>query len=254
MNRRLILLLGIIAVTLGACGSGDEQTTAATDHQSVNPGQVAGLDEGTDVRVAGILFITPDSIRLCESIMESYPPQCGDPSVELTGLTGEDVVGLSRPTEPDLADVVWSDFPVSVFGTVQGDSVAVTAVDQTFWESSRDGVLVRLSFQPDPLVVAGAVAWVMDVTNERAEPLDLSFSTGQNAEVELSADEVVAYRWSDEMMFTQAFRTVTLAPGERYGAILPGTLMVEPGEYSATGWFVANQIRDITVGGPVTVE
>lgn len=254
MTRRLILLLGIFAVMLGACASADEETTATSDYRDVSPGQVAGLDEGSEVRVTGILLITPESTRLCEAMMESYPPQCGEPAVELTGLTGDDVIGLSRPTEPGLADIVWSDFPVSVFGTVQGDAVAVTAVDQTIWETSRDGVLVRLSYHPDPLEADGAVAWVMDVANERAESLDLSFSTGQSAEVELSVDDVVAYRWSDEMMFTQAFRTVTLAPGERYGAMLPGTLTVEPGEYDVAGWFVANQIRDITVGGPVTVE
>jgi len=254
MTRRLILLLGIAAVILGACASDDDSTTAESDYQDVRPGQVAALEDGTEVRVTGILFITPESVRLCESIMESYPPQCGEPAVELTGLTGDDVIGLSRPIEPGLADVVWSDFSVAVFGTVQGGAVAVTAVDQTYWESARDGILLRLSFHPDPLESLGSVVWAMDVTNERPEPLELSFSSGQSADVELSTDDAVAYRWSDEMMFTQAFRNVTLAPGERYGAILPGTLTVEPGEYMVTGWFVAAEVRDLTAGGPVTVE
>lgn len=254
MTHRLLLLLGIAALVLGACGSADDATPAPSDYQEVRPGQVAPLEDGTAVRVTGTLFVTPESVRLCESVLESYPPQCGEPSVELTGLTGDDVVGLSRPTEPDPANVVWSDFPVSVFGTVEGDTVVVVAVDQTIWETSRDGVRVRLSFHPDPLVAAGAVTWVLDVANEGTEPLGLSFSTGQSAEVELSADDAVAYRWSDEMMFTQAFRTVTLAPGEQYGAVLPGSLTVEPGEFEVMGWFVAEQIRDITVRGTVSVE
>lgn len=254
MTHRLMLLLGIAAVILGACASADDTTNAATDYQDVRPGQVAALEDGTEVRVTGTLFITPESVRLCESIMESYPPQCGEPAVELTGLTGDDVIGLSRPVEPGLEDVVWSDFPVSLFGTVQDEAVAVAAVDQTRWESSADGVLVRLSFSPDPLKSLESVVWVMDVTNERPEPLELSFSSGQSADVELSTDDAVAYRWSDEMMFTQAFRSVTLAPGERYGAILPGTLTVEPGEFTVTGWFVANEVRNTTAGGPVTVE
>ena len=254
MRHRLILLFGMVALVLGACGAAEDATSAPSDYQDVRPGEVAELDDGTAVRVTGTLFVTPDSARLCESVLESYPPQCGEPSVELTGLVGDDVVGLSRPTEPGLADVAWSDFPVSVFGTVQGDAVAVTGVDQTFWENARDGVRVRLAFTPDPLVASGSVTWALDVTNDGTEPLNLLFSTGQSAEVELTADDTVVYRWSDEMFFTQALRTVVLAPGERYGAILPGTLTVEPGEYAVTGWFVAEQIRDVTVEATVTVE
>lgn len=256
MNHRLLLFVGVMSLILGAgaCASDDGEVAAASEARNVRPGDVATLEDGTEVRVTGTLFVTPDSIRLCESILESYPPQCGEPAVELTGVTAGDVIGLSTAIESNLADVAWSEVPVSVYGTVQAGTVAVSRVDQTSFSNSSDGVLVRLSFHPDPLNSGGPVTWVMDVTNEREEPLELTFSTGQSAEVALANDGAPVYRWSDEMLFTQALRTVTLAPGERFGAVLPGELTVEPGDYDIAGWFVANEIRDLTVTGSITVE
>lgn len=256
MNHRLLLFVGVMSLILGAgaCASDDGEVAAASEARNVRPGDVATLEDGTEARVTGTLFVTPDSIRLCESILESYPPQCGEPAVELTGVTAGDVIGLSTPIESNLADVAWSEVPVSVYGTVQAGTVAVSRVDQTSFSNSSDGVLVRLSFHPDPLNSGGPVTWVMDVTNEREEPLELTFSTGQSAEVALANDGAPVYRWSDEMLFTQALRTVTLAPGERFGAVLPGELTVEPGDYDIAGWFVANEIRDLTVTGSITVE
>jgi hypothetical protein len=254
MNRRLIVFVGFMSLILGACASDDGEVAAPSEARNVRPGDVATLEDGTEVRMTGTLFVTPDSIRLCESILESYPPQCGEPAVELTGVTAEDVIGLSTPIEPDLADVAWSDVPVSVYGTVREGTVAVSRVDQMSFSNSSEGVLVRLSFHPDPLSAGGPVTWVMDVTNERDEPLELTFSTGQSADVALASDGAPVYRWSDEMLFTQALRTVTLAPGERFGAVLPAELTVEPGDYDIEGWFVANEIRDLIVAGSITVE
>jgi hypothetical protein len=254
MTRRLIVFVGVMLLILGACASDDGDVAPPSEARDVRPGDVATLKDGTEIRVTGTLFVTPDSIRLCESILESYPPQCGEPAVELTTVPVDDVIGLSTPIEPNLADVAWSDVPVSVYGTVQAGTLAVSRVDQTSFSNSSEGVLVRLSFSPDPLSSDGPVTWVMDVTNERDEPLELTFSTGQSADVALASDGTAVYRWSDEMLFTQALRTVTLTPGERFGAVLPGELTVEPGDYDIEGWFVANEIRDLTVAGSITVE
>lgn len=40
----------------------------------------------TPVAVQGLLLVNQEVARMCSSIKESYPPQCGEPSVELAGL------------------------------------------------------------------------------------------------------------------------------------------------------------------------
>ena len=65
-----------------------------------------------------------------------------------------------------------------------------------------------------------AVAFTLTVRNDGDEPVDLTFSDGQTADVVVrEADgedgpETVVWRWSEGRMFTQAIRTMSLAPGE----------------------------------------
>ena len=56
--------------------------------------------------------------------------------------------------------------------------------------------------------------WAFDLENTGMEPLDLSFSSGQRADVVLSREGVEEYRWSADKAFTEAIETVTIAPGE----------------------------------------
>ena len=56
--------------------------------------------------------------------------------------------------------------------------------------------------------------FVFHVVNTGPEPVDLTFRSGQNADVSVYAednDELV-WRWSSDKMFTQAIETETLEP------------------------------------------
>jgi hypothetical protein len=127
---------GLLAVVLAlaACSAGAEQPIDNDDptppgspaNEPVLVVQAGGADtpfisvadflrrsSDTPVLVTGALFVDADgTVRLCDAIAESFPPQCG----------GERVVvqGLDLATMPDLqseGDVRWAE-RASVFGRI----------------------------------------------------------------------------------------------------------------------------------------
>ena len=61
-----------------------------------------------------------DEVRLCETLAESFPPQCGGRSLVVTGLDLMTMDGLSSE-----GSVTWSDQPVQVLGSVEGEVLFV---------------------------------------------------------------------------------------------------------------------------------
>ena len=65
------------------------------------------------VEVAGFLVSRGGETRLCAALAESYPPQCGEPSLCVEGLD------LERAGELERAEgVTWSEREVTLAGTV----------------------------------------------------------------------------------------------------------------------------------------
>ena len=74
-----ILLVGGGLLSMTACagaGSRDPLTVQ----------QLVDLTESTPVEVKGLLHVSSGVTRLCAGTLESYPVQCGKPSIELVGL------------------------------------------------------------------------------------------------------------------------------------------------------------------------
>ena len=74
-----ILLVGGGLLSMTACagaGSGEPLTVQQLMDRSV----------GTPVEVQGLLHVSSGVTRLCAATLESYPVQCGKPSVELVAL------------------------------------------------------------------------------------------------------------------------------------------------------------------------
>ncbi|RPI25638.1 MAG: hypothetical protein EHM57_01270, partial [Actinobacteria bacterium] len=111
---RSIAFLALIGLMAAACGAGDDASSGVV---IATPGEVAALGDGTEARVTGFLFIAEDT-RLCEAMLESYPPQCGGASVVIGGLDASGVVGLSSPSDPTFAAVTWTDYPLTVLSVV----------------------------------------------------------------------------------------------------------------------------------------
>lgn len=91
--------------------------------------------------------------------------------------------------------------------------------------------VVEMTVEPDPPVAGASVSWSFRVTNVSDEPLTLTFSSGQRAEVVLSDEGGEVYRWSEGQVFTQAIEDVTIDAGDEEVFTLEGTLDVAPGAY-----------------------
>jgi hypothetical protein len=137
VRYRLILPL-LAAVALAACTSLGPDTPVDSDDTpppSAAPGNepvlviVEGDVDGpglsvaealghqaTDdiVTVTGALFVDADgTVRLCDAIAESFPPQCGGDRIEVRGLDLATVANLQEE-----GDVRWAE-SVTLFGSVE---------------------------------------------------------------------------------------------------------------------------------------
>jgi hypothetical protein len=89
----------VTVLTLAGCGGLDDPATAPDEPVSV---AIAVDDELTgSVTLTGFL-LDDGQVRLCDAIMESYPPQCGGASVVVEGV---DVTALDPATVE--GDVAW---------------------------------------------------------------------------------------------------------------------------------------------------
>lgn len=68
----------------------------------------------------GTLFAGADGVRLCSAILESHPPQCGQPSLHVRGL---DLVGVSNMEQAK--GVGWTPREVTLAGEIEGDVLTV---------------------------------------------------------------------------------------------------------------------------------
>ena len=129
-----LVLAAVLAVLVAACGDG---TSAASDPSSSLPPAVGeprlvvaqgsitepGMSvaqalghQATDdlVTVTGALFVAADgTVRLCDAIAESFPPQCGGDRIVVEGLDLATIGNLQ--TE---GDVSWAE-GVTLLGSVE---------------------------------------------------------------------------------------------------------------------------------------
>jgi hypothetical protein len=129
------------ALGLAACGGSDPEATPPTTQAEPPasapsagapiPGGGLSIQEAIDSTLNGPLmvkgFIVADgqgSVQLCSALAESYPPQCGGPSLEVIGLDLATVEGLSHDeASPDRA---WTETEISVLGDVEDGSITVS--------------------------------------------------------------------------------------------------------------------------------
>ncbi|MCZ7664531.1 MAG: BsuPI-related putative proteinase inhibitor [Thermoleophilia bacterium] len=230
----------VLAAALAAsCGSALPDGSQDDSRPVLTVEQALAAPEGETMRVQGNILASGDDMRLCSGLAESYPPQCAEPALRLSGLDTGMVVGLSRPNQPGFADVIWSDFLITLEGVRSAGGLAVTKVLQNVAVRETAGIRVRLAYAPDPLRSPGNVAWLLDVTNALSTPLTLRFNDGQLGEVVLRRNGAEAYRWSEGKVFTQALQEIALAPGETRAISLNDELSLEPDIYDVTAWVTA---------------
>ena len=75
------------------------------------------------LQVKGFVVSSGDGeVRLCSTLLESMPPQCGEPSLQVSGVDLSTFDGLSTAQ-----DTTWSDAPVSLLGQVENGVITVSA-------------------------------------------------------------------------------------------------------------------------------
>ena len=270
MRLRIAATLLALAVATVSCGFDDDSaattsgapataapattTTAAPSDDLMSIDEALAAPVGTQLQVAGSLIAAGDDVRLCGAIMESYPPQCGEPSLALEGLNLDAVIGLSRP-DPEFAGVVWTDFSLVVFGTMQDGTLTAATPIQAAASVGDTKVELSLAFSPDPIPGQGGVVWLLDVTNLTEVPLVLHFRDGQSADVVLSDESGrEVYRWSADMGFTDALWDQTIEPGAMWSIQLRDELNIAPGRYLASATVTAENAPKVALSLGVDVR
>jgi hypothetical protein len=125
----LTCLFAVVAVT-AACGDTDsdqaEPTTSATLEPPTGvPASIGGIIDGEpsgDMHVLGYVVIDQNGSRFCSVLLESFPPQCGQPSVDLVDL---DTVVVALREEQG---VQWTDDIVVLLGRYRDGTFTVVDV------------------------------------------------------------------------------------------------------------------------------
>lgn len=227
--RRSLILVAALAMLAAACGSAREQA-GAQGAPLLTPEEAQG--RGGVASVQGFFWARPGNgqFRLCSAALESFPPQCGEPAIDL------DMVDVTQLAGVDFnQNVFWAD-DVRISGQLGGGQMEVQSIELNSYDPSS-GLSFRIQV---PLEAErGQTEWVALLTNSGLGSVDVSFSSGQSADVVLTrADSSAeAYRWSRDMSFTQAERRLTLSPGQTERIVLAGALDVSGGLYNLRGVF-----------------
>jgi hypothetical protein len=101
-----MLILAGCAVT--ACAQNQENTgqpgPAATTSTVLTVPEALNIRDTAEATVRGYVLVRPDgTARLCTGMSGSFPPQCGEPSLQLTGLDATQL-----PDHDPASGVRWS--------------------------------------------------------------------------------------------------------------------------------------------------
>lgn len=116
---RALALLGLVfALLVAACGGGSEQKPVSVSGMPIQGGglsvsEALASDLDGPLMVKGYLVERDGALRLCTAVLESQPPQCGEPSLAIAG----DVSSVG----PDDASGL-----VSLLGDVEGGTITVS--------------------------------------------------------------------------------------------------------------------------------
>lgn len=115
----------------------------------------------------------------------------------VTGLDLSALVGLSSTAaQPELAQVSWTDYWVTLEGAIRAGTLEVDVAPSVV-EASTAEAKARF-YLPEPLVSGEVAWWVFDVSNLTPAAVDVTFASGQMCEVVLSQGGVEKYRWSKD--------------------------------------------------------
>ncbi len=124
--KRIIVLLAVVTIaSVAAAACGDDDDDLVSDPTSgVGPGISIGEALTSNLTgpllINGLLHVQNGQVRLCESLAESFPPQCAERFLVVKGLDLTTMDGLTSE-----GSVTWSDQPVQLLGTVEDEVLTI---------------------------------------------------------------------------------------------------------------------------------
>ncbi len=124
--KKILVFLAVVtiaSVVAAACGDDDGDLVSGPT-SGVGPG--ISISEALTSNLTGPLLINGHlhvenaRARLCEALAESFPPQCRGKFLVVEGLDLMTIAGLTSG-----GSVTWTDQPVQVLGTVEGQVLTV---------------------------------------------------------------------------------------------------------------------------------
>lgn len=103
-STQRLLAVAIITIALMTTSCNGDGGTSSTPAEAITVEQLVARSSDTSVSVRGLLLVSDGTARLCAAVLESYPPQCGEPSVELVGLDLSGIDGLTTANA-----VIWKE-------------------------------------------------------------------------------------------------------------------------------------------------
>ncbi|MGI9647432.1 MAG: BsuPI-related putative proteinase inhibitor [Acidimicrobiia bacterium] len=205
MKRGTVLALGL-ALTVAACGSSDRQG-AVGGAPLLTPAEAEG--RSGLVAVQGFLWARPadDDLRLCEEVLESFPPQCGGQQVSLQNVDITEIAGIGFSQ-----NVFWAE-QVRARGELADGTLTVEAIELNSKDAAT-GLTYRLLVPVE--VTSGSVEFVALLTNSSTTSVGLTFGSGQSADVVLTDPETggQVYKWSADLGFDMSIREISISAGE----------------------------------------
>ena len=125
--KTFVACLFAVIIAATACGDSDSDqadssTSTTLEPPAGDPASIGGIIDGEpsgDVNVLGYVLIDQTGSRFCSVLLESFPPQCGQPSVDLVNLdTG--VLDLQ-----EVQGVQWTDDMVVLLGRYRDGTFTV---------------------------------------------------------------------------------------------------------------------------------
>ncbi len=129
--KKILLLMAVVtisSVVAAACGDNDDDLGSGPisgGGPGISIGEALTSNLDGPLLVNGLLHAQNDKVRLCETLAESFPPQCAGRSLVVQGLDLTTVDGLASE-----GSVTWSDQPVQVLGTVEAEVLTVAGTDR----------------------------------------------------------------------------------------------------------------------------
>ena len=125
MKRILVLLAVLTVASIVAAACGDDDGDPVSDSVSgggpgISIGEAFTSNLKGPLLVNGLLHAQNGQVRLCETLAESFPPQCGGRFLVVNGLDLMTMDGLTSE-----GSITWSNQPVQVLGTVEGEVLTV---------------------------------------------------------------------------------------------------------------------------------